>query len=89
MSAIIESNIVWTENISKVKEYIMSKKTAADALDGEFVRIIDKNHNMYGFCGEASFDPGTGFYDVLETEEDSFKLGRVVENLTVEQLKVL
>ncbi len=68
----------------------MSKKTAAaDALDGEFVRIIDKTHNMYGFCGEASFDPTTGFYDVLETLEDSFKLGRVVEFLTAEQLKVL
>lgn len=67
----------------------MSKKTAADALDGEFVRIVDKTHQMYGFCGEASFDPTTGFYDVLETEEDSFKLGRVVENLNVDQLKVL
>lgn len=66
----------------------MTKKTqAADAFDGELVRIIDSNHQMCGFVGEAAYDPGSGFYDVIE--EEGGRIGRSVEYLHIDQLKVV
>lgn len=60
-------------------------KVKIDALDEQYVRIIDKDHNMYGFFGEAAFDPVSGLYDVIE--EDNGRVIQTVENLRLEQLK--
>jgi len=61
-------------------------KLKNDAFDGEYVRIIDPTHSMYGFFGEAAFDPGSGLYDVIE--EENGRVLQSVENLSLSQLKV-
>lgn len=60
-------------------------KVKNDSLDEQYVRIIDKAHENYGFFGEAAFDPVTGYYDVIE--EENGRVLQTVENLRLEQLK--
>ncbi len=62
-------------------------KVKNDSLDEQYVRIIDKEHQKYGFFGLAQYEPSTGLYDVIDEDEVRMRIIEVVEGLRLEQLK--